>query len=293
MVGSEPAAVRERPLSVDGIRSRVLETGPEDAGEAVVFVHGNPNSADEWRGLLRQTGTIARSVALDMPGFGQADRPGDEFKLPVEGPAGFLGGALDQLGVERAHLVLHDFGGPWGLAWAAAHPDAFASVVLINTGVLIGFEMHRVGKLWARPVVGEVMMALTSRRSFVKAISESNPKLPQSDIDAMYDTYDRGTRRIILRLYRNRTNDELLEAAAAHFATLDRPALVVWGASDPFVPLRHAEQQRKAFPRAEVAVLQDSSHWPFLDDPEGVAAAVLPFLRAQVETPGAAPPATG
>jgi pimeloyl-ACP methyl ester carboxylesterase len=281
MAASEPAAVRERPLSVDGMRSRVLETGPDTATEAVVFVHGNPNSADEWRGLMRQTGAFARSIAVDMPGFGRADRPGNEFKVPVEGPAGFLGGALDQLGVNRAHLVLHDFGGPWGLAWAAGHPDAFASVVMINTGVLIGFEMHRVGKLWARPVVGELVMALTSRRSFNKAMREANPKLPQGEIDRMYDDYDRGTRKLILRLYRNRTNDDLLEAAAAHFATLDRPALVVWGAGDPFVPVRHAEQQRKAFPRAEVVVLEDSSHWPFLDDPEGVAAAVLPFLRAQ------------
>jgi pimeloyl-ACP methyl ester carboxylesterase len=238
MAASEPAAVRERPLSVDGMRSRVLETGPETATEAVVFVHGNPNSADEWRGLMRQTGAFARSIAVDMPGFGRADRPGNEFKVPVEGPAGFLGGALDQLGVNRAHLVLHDFGGPWGLAWAAGHPDAFASVVLINTGVLIGFEMHRVGKLWARPVVGELVMALTSRRSFNKAMREANPKLPQGEIDRMYDDYDRGTRKLILRLYRNRTNDDLLEAAAAHFATLDRPALVVWGASDPFVPRR-------------------------------------------------------
>jgi pimeloyl-ACP methyl ester carboxylesterase len=90
------------------------------------------------------------------------------------------------------------------------------------------------------------------------------------------------TPKLVLRLYRNRTNDELLEAAAAHFATLDRPALVVWGAGDPFVPVRRAEQQRKAFPRAEVVLLDGSSHWPFLDDPDGVAAAVVPFLRAQV-----------
>jgi pimeloyl-ACP methyl ester carboxylesterase len=290
MEASELAAVRERPLTVDGIRSRVLETGPEDATEAVVFVHGNPNSADEWRGLMRLTGAFARSIALDMPGFGKADRPGKEFKIPVEGPAGFLGGALDQLGVERAHLVLHDFGGPWGLAWAAGHPDAFASVVLINTGILIGFEMHRVGKLWARPVVGELMMAVTSRGQFSKAIHESNPKLPQAEIDAMYDDYDRGTRRLVLRLYRNRTNDELLEAAAAHFATLDRPALVVWGGSDPFVPVHHAEQQKKAFPRAEVVLFEDSSHWPFLDDPERTAAAVVPFLRARAnENPTTAP----
>ena len=91
-------------------------------------------------------------------------------------------------------------------------------------------------------------MAVTSRRQFSKALREANPKLPQRDIDAMYDDYDRGTRRLVLRLYRNRTDDELLEAAAAHFATLDRPALVVWGAADPFVPVHHAEQQRPGVP---------------------------------------------
>jgi len=278
---TDAATVRERPLSVEGIRSRVLETGLEESPEAVVFVHGNPNSADEWRDLMGRTGEFARSIALDMPGFGRAGRPGSEFKVPVEGPAAFLGGALDQLGATRVHLVLHDFGGPWGLAWAATHPDSFASVVLINTGVLIGFEQHRVGRLWARPVVGELVMALTSRGRFSKALRDANPKLPGRDIDAMYDDYDRGTRRMVLRLYRNRTNDEVLEAAAAHFAGLDRPALVIWGGADPFVPVHHAEQQKRAFPSAQVVVLPDSSHWPFLDDPEAVAAKVVPFLRSQ------------
>src|SRR5207247_11072839 len=138
------------------------------------------------------------------------------------------------------------------------------------------------GRLWARPVVGELVMALTSRGRFSKAMREANPKLPAREIDAMYNGYDRGTRKMVLRLYRNRTNDEGLEAAARHFAGLDRRALVVWGGADPFVPVHHAEEQKRAFPRAEVVVLADSSHWPFLDNPGGTAAAVVPFRRAQV-----------
>jgi pimeloyl-ACP methyl ester carboxylesterase len=275
------AGVRERPIRVDGVNSRVLETGSPDASEAVVFVHGNPNSADEWCDLMVRTGEFARCVALDMPGFGQADRPRD-FAVPVEGFARFLGSALSQLGVERAHLVLHDFGGPWGLAWAAANPDSFASLALFNTGVLIGFEMHRVGKIWGTPVVGELFMAVTSRRAFRKAMLDANPRLPERHVDAMYDDYDRGTRRMVLRLYRNRTNDEVLEAAAAHFSSIDPPTLVVWGAQDHYIPIQHAEAQKRAFPSAEVVVLEDSGHWPFLDDPEDSAAALLPFLRAQL-----------
>jgi len=275
--------VRERSHEAGGIRTVLAEAGPADASEAVVLVHGNPGSARDWHDLMGRAGEFARCVALDMPGFGRADKPRD-LALPVEGPARFLDAALSGLGVERAHLVLHDFGGPWGLAWAAAHQDAFASVVLIDTGVLIGFEQHRMGRIWARPVLGELAMAATTRRGFHKALAGAPGRpLPPEYVDEMYDTYDRATRRTVLGLYRNRTDDELLRAVAAHFKALDRPALVLWGGRDVFVPVRHAEQQREvAFPSARVAVLEESGHWPFADDPEGTAAQVVPFLREQV-----------
>ena len=275
--------VRERSYEAGGIRTVLAEAGPADASEAVVLVHGNPGSARDWHDLMGRAGEFVRCVALDMPGFGRADKPRD-LALPVEGPARFLDAALSGLGVERAHLVLHDFGGPWGLAWAAAHQDAFASVVLIDTGVLIGFEQHRMGRIWARPVLGELAMAATTRRGFHKALAGAPGRpLPPEYVDEMYDTYDRATRRTVLGLYRNRTDDELLRAVAAHFKALDRPALVLWGGRDVFVPVRHAEQQREvAFPSARVAVLEESGHWPFADDPEGTAAQVVPFLREQV-----------
>lgn len=271
--------VLERRFEAGGIGTVLAESGPADASEAVVFVHGNPGAALDWHDLMGRTGDFARSLAFDMPGFGRADKPRD-LAVPVEGFATFLDAALRDLGVERAHLVLHDFGGPWGLAWAAAHQDALGSVVLMNTGILVGFEVHRMGRLWSTPVVGEIVMATTTRGAWRRAFAGSG--VPADMVERMYDHYDRDTRRTVLRLYRNRTDDELLSAVAATFKALDVPALVVWGDRDPFVPVRHAEQQRDiAFPSAEVTVLPYSGHWPFADDPESVAEAVVPFLRAQ------------
>jgi pimeloyl-ACP methyl ester carboxylesterase len=63
---------------------------------------------------------------------------------------------------------------------------------------------------------------------------------------------------------------------------LDRPALVIWGAHDPYIPVAWAARQREAFPSAEIAVLDDSGHWPFADDPEAVGRLVEPFLRGTV-----------
>jgi len=190
------SAVRERPFEAGGIRTVLAEAGPADACDAIVYVHGNPGAALDWHDLMSRTGEFARSIAFDMPGFGRADKPRD-LAVPVAGFAAFLDAALRELGVERAHLVLHDFGGPWGLAWAATHQDAWASVVLMNTGVLVGFEAHRAGRLWGTPVVGELVMLATTRRAWRRAFADTG--VPPGVVDRMYDHYDRATRRLVRR----------------------------------------------------------------------------------------------
>lgn len=90
-------------IVVAGVRSPVLQAGPPDATEAVVFVHGNPGPADDWTDLLERVGGFASAIAPDMPGYGSAEKPPD-FDSTVPGYAAHLGGLLDQLGVERAHL---------------------------------------------------------------------------------------------------------------------------------------------------------------------------------------------
>jgi pimeloyl-ACP methyl ester carboxylesterase len=263
---------------VDGVRAPVREVGPGDSEEAVVFLHGNPGSSRDWDDLMTRTGGFARAIALDMPGFGCADKPRD-FDYTVEGYARFLGSALRALGVRRAHLVLHDFGGPWGLAWAAAQPDAVASVVLINTGVLIGYRWHYVARIWRTPILGELVQATTTSRGLRLALRHGNPRgLPRHLVDRMCRDLDSGTKRAVLRLYRATPPDKL-EALLSPMREIDPPALVVWGAHDPYISVKHAERQRLAFPRAEVVTLDSSGHWPFADDPEGVAEIVVPFLR--------------
>src|ERR1700733_7435745 len=63
---------------------------------------------------------------------------------------------------------------------------------------------------------------------------------------------------------------------------LDRPALVIWGTRDAYLPSEQAERQREAFPSAEVELLEDHGHWVMLEDPARVASLVIPFLRRQL-----------
>jgi pimeloyl-ACP methyl ester carboxylesterase len=259
----------------------VLEAGAEDDEEAVVFLHGSPGSAHHWDDLLPRVGEFARAVAPDLPGFGEADRPADWDYSPSS-YATFIAAALAELGIRRAYLVMHDIGGV-GVVWAASHPEAFASAVMIDTGVTIDYRWHLVARLHRAPVLGH-LVARGARLGFGPVMGFYNRaprKLPKELIERWRREYDWGTRRAMLRFYRS-SPPSALERIAPSLRKLDRPALVVWGAHDPFVPVEQAERQRESFPSADVVVLEDSNHYAHLDDPERVAAAVVPFLRRQL-----------
>ncbi len=278
------ADVRRGHVIYQGVRSPYLESGSQHSQEAVVFVHGNPGSSEDWRDLVSRAGAFARAVAPDMPGFGQADKPKD-FDYTVEGYARHLDGILDHLGVRQVHLVLHDFGGPWGLAWAAQHQPRLASVTLINIGIMPGYRWHYLARIWRTPLLGELFFAATTRTAFGLSLKHGNPRgLPRAMVDRMYRDLDWGTKRAVLRLYRA-TNDpgRMADMLGPLFQQLDVPALVIWGAADPYVPVRYAERQRDFFPRARIVILEQSGHWPFADDPQAVADALIPFLQKQLE----------
>jgi pimeloyl-ACP methyl ester carboxylesterase len=283
-------SVRERSLSVAGTRSPTIEAGPVDASEAIVFVHGNPGSASDWTALVDAAGELGRAVAFDMPGFGKAKAP-TGFGYDVAAYADFIEAARAELRIERVHLVLHDFGGPFGLLWGLQHADRWASLVLFNVGVMPGYEWHSMAKRWRTPVLGELTQAFVPRSAWRRLMQKGSPRgLPPEFVDKMYDDYDRETRRTVLKLYRATPDPgkTAIELGAA-ITQLHKPALVIWGAADPYIGVQFAERQREFFEVEDVAILPESGHWAFQDDPEAVRGLLLPFLERQL----AAVPARG
>ncbi|MBA0044711.1 alpha/beta hydrolase [Mycobacteroides sp. LB1] len=283
------AELRTSEVIVDGVRSPVLLAGPDRGRTAVVFIHGNPGSSHDFRGLLAAVGDHARTVALDMPGFGQADKPSN-FRQSAVGHATHLDGALSALDITNVHLVLHDFGGLWGLTWAAAHLDQVASITLMNTGSVYEHRWHWPARLWLTRGVGELMMRLTTTTAFKLviqygyALKSAPARLPADFLAHMADDFDAGTRDAVLRLYRASHHlGEFGDALAYLFHQHDIPALVIWGARDHFLPVKHAYQQLDAFPSARLVILDKAGHWPLVTHATETEAAVASFLRPLLE----------
>ena len=276
------ATVAMQDRIVEGVRSPVRTSGGSDASEAAVFLHGNPGSSEDWLDLLAAAGDFCRTVAPDLPGFGKADRP-RSFDYTVTGYARHLAGLLEELGVTKAHLVLHDFGGPWGLAWAAAHKQAVASVTLINVGILPGYRWHKFARIWRTPVLGELFQLCGTRPAFRFLLNADNPRrFPDAFVDRMFDDADWGMKRTVLRLYRATPDlGEATRLLGEALKPLDLPALVIWGDDDKYLPVSYAAEQRRYF-KAEVNVMPGCGHWPMIDEPEHVRDLVIPFLRRQL-----------
>jgi pimeloyl-ACP methyl ester carboxylesterase len=273
--------IETRRLTVDGIGTSVLVGGSGAPGEAVVFVHGNPDSGSDWMPLMTRIAPFARVIAPDLPGFGAADARRDN-DYSIYSYARFLDGVIRALDVTRVHLVAHDYGGPFAAAWAADHPDRVASVTFINTGVLIGYRWHRMARLWRTPVVGELVMRAIRPGSARTMLARENPGLSSQWVNTIVDhLMPEKTRRAVLRLYRS-TRPADMDQLAARLRQHDHDALVVFGDADSYIPADLAHRQVQVFPRVDIRILRGLGHWSWLEDTDAVADQVVPFLKERI-----------
>jgi pimeloyl-ACP methyl ester carboxylesterase len=154
--------------------------------------------------------------------------------------------------------------------------------------VLIDYRWHHYARVWRTPVLGEVVQATASRPGFRMLLGRENPRLTRDQIDRIYDaSRSWATKRAVLKLYRATPADSLAGLAAV-LRPLDRPALVIWGTKDAYLPREQAERQRRTFPSAQIELLEGHGHWVMLEDPGRVASLVIPFLRRQLPGPATA-----
>lgn len=232
-----------RSFEAQGVRSFVREQGSERGG-TVVLVHGVPSSSFLYRKVLAVLADEGmRGIAFDLPGLGLADRP-EDFDYSWSGLARWVGEAVDALGLDRIHLVVHDIGGPVACEWAVSDPERVLSLTVLNTMLdpatfkrpwsMAPFATRGVGAAWLR---GTPRPAF--RRLFLHQGIADRTAITTAEIDAYYHLLRRGDNgRAFLRIMRGfELTADKRRFLWAGLAKRPYPARIVWGELDPALGL--------------------------------------------------------
>ncbi len=264
--------------SVEGVRVHYRAAGN---GPPLLLVHGYLVSQRSWDAVLPALAGRFATIALDLPGHGESDRPGS-YPYTLDAYAHTVLGLLDALGLGRVRLCGHSFGASVALAAAARAPERIERLVAVSPiAYAISFPLE--GRLALLPFVGELIFKrLYSRRDLRRYFKSSvylDPALPSEEtLDHYWERFNRpGGREASYR-----TLQTLAYAEHALEASLSRvrcPTQLVWGAQDRIVPRAHADRLRTALGAVHaLEVIDGSGHAPQEERPEAFLATILPFL---------------
>jgi haloalkane dehalogenase len=264
-------------LDVEGGRMHYLDEGE---GAPIVMVHGTPTWSFMYRHLVKGLRARHRCLAPDHLGFGLSERPAAWSYRPAD-QARNLARFIDTLGLKDVTLVVHDFGGPIGLAYALDHPENVRRLVLFNTWMW-ATAGDRHFEVFGRLLSGRIGRFLYERLGFSVRVMLRHVMVDKT-------RYTRAVERHYLRALDGHATwvyaRELLGSSAWYDGLWQRrerlariPALLAWGLKDPAFGA-YLPRWRGVFQRAEVLPLADCGHAP----PEERAPEVLPVLERFLE----------
>ncbi|HYZ36351.1 MAG TPA: alpha/beta fold hydrolase [Pseudonocardiaceae bacterium] len=265
---------RERwPFPTGALATAVGQIAFTDVGEGptLLFVHVGSWSFI-WRDLLVALSPHHRCVALDAPGSGLSSHP--DSVVGLESAALAVSAVIDELDLREITLVMHDVGGPVGLAAAARQPDRIAGLVALNalgwrpTGAALRGMLAVMG---SAPIRESAALLGWAARLSASAFGAGR-EWTNEDRAVFLTGMDRPSRRnthCYLRALRTE-NDLLQRAEAALRGPLSRlPLLTVFGSrNDPF---KLGQKWKQLFPDAEQHTIPGGNHYPMGDNPAGVS----------------------
>ncbi len=273
-------------ISLGDIETTASLAGPLD-GQPVLLLHGFPDDRHGWdRQIIPLAEAGFRVIALDQRGCGEAGSGASIRSYAISSLVDDAEAALDALGVERAHLVGHDWGGVVG--WTAAienrrwldrlvivnvpHPAVFARFVrthpsqLARSWYMAFFQIPRLPEL----VLGASDAALLSR---VLTASSIRGAFSAADLDRyrmMWSTP--GRIGGMLDWYR------AARKGLIPSGRVSVPTLIVWGDRDVALDGRMADRSVDMCDDVRLVRLEQASHWPHRDEPDRVNRLLIGFF---------------
>lgn len=286
---SEEAVVADIPyevscLDIHGKRRAFVKAG---SGPALLLLHGLGADHTTWAPVIGPLAQRYTVIAPDFLGHGLSDKPRADYTL-----GGYANGMRDLmtvLGIRRATVVGHSFGGGVAMQFAYQYPERTDRIVLVAPGGL-GPEVTPLIRAISSPGFGQLMALLTLPG--VRHVNTTAMRLMAStgwsltrDLDEVADIYesfrDPRSRAAIRHVVRAVVDwrGQVVTMSDRAYLTAAMPMCVVWGEDDRVIPASHARNAGILAPEARIELVPDAGHFPHKDNPQRFARIVDQFIR--------------
>jgi len=283
--------LRDNYANVNGIRLHYVTSG---TGPLILFLHGFPEFWYAWKNQLTDFGRDHQAVALDMRGFNLSDKPSDvaQYRLNI---------LVEDIRAFAAHLspgkkfvlVGHDWGGFVAWAFAAAHPQALAKLVIINAPhptifarLLTSDSAQQKASEYMEIFRSAQAEQILSANNFdilankVMVFGSQNGPLPEDKPEYIKAWSQRGALTGGLNYYRaNRLSTSLADGANASSFAINVPTLVIWGEKDPAMVPQNLDGLAEFVPQLTIKRIPEASHWLVHRQSAEVTAYIREFLQ--------------
>ena len=277
------AAFEEWEIALHGRRAiyRVAGSGPP-----VVLIHGMLNSSHHWHAVAEQLAPHHTVVAPDLIGHGDSAAPRGDYSLGAH--AASIRDLLAAIGIERATIVGHSLGGGVAMQFFYQFPQRVERLALVSSGGL-GHEVSPMLRTAALPGTS-ALLSLTINPRLLGAIRALGTRMRERGVSsgaylqavarALRPLESAGAREAFLQTLR-----AVIDARGQRVSANDRlylleaiPTLIVWGERDNTIPIEHGRAAQRAIAGSRLRTLPSAAHFPNLEDPEGLAGALLEFI---------------
>ena len=252
--------------------------GAAGDAETVVFLHGFGASSYSWREVVEGLPGY-RTVALDLRGFGYTERPPGIEPYTRDGQIDLVLAVMDELGIERAHLVGHSYGGALAAALAVLHPDRVRSLTLVDAAHP-EYPQRRRTKLAAVKPLTELFVRVRAfeprmvRRALERSIADDSMVT-----DELVDAYlERLKVENAPRAYYGITAPAPDPERSVALEDVELPTLVLWGEEDTLITLGDGRKAADEIPCHRFVAVPGAGHLPMEEKPGELAAALRGFL---------------
>lgn len=277
--------------TINDRRMHYLEGGKDNA-ETVVMIHGNPSWSFYYRHLFTALCGKYHCIVPDHIGMGLSDKPGDgEYPFTLQQRVDDLDALLSSLNVSsKLTLIVHDWGGMIGLAYATRYPDKIKQLVISNTAgfhIPKGKQIPWQLKLSRTPMIGALLIQggnAFCRGAVIQCVTRN--KMSADIKEAYLAPHNNWANRLsVLRFVEDIPLDEghvtyamvdEVDKNLAQFSEL--PILICWGLNDFVFDKHYLDEWKRRLPNAEYHEF-DAGHYLLEDAGEEVIPLIQSFLE--------------